>query len=195
MTERSRSPIDGTDTVFRWEIESTRELVRTPIFSLIERRHRAPDGRQGDFVFIDSVDWVNVVALTDADQVVLIEQYRHGTDAVTVEVPGGMVDRGEAPAEACARELLEETGFAGEAPVIIGRVTPNPAIQGNLCHTGLVRRARRVAEPTPDPLENIRVRLFPLDDVVGLIQRGIIHHALVVAAFYHLGLFRGRVAL
>jgi 8-oxo-dGTP pyrophosphatase MutT (NUDIX family) len=184
----ARSPLDGSPTVPRWRIERDEPWIETPIFSLRRRFQRSPDGRSGEFVHIRSVDWVNVIALTDADDVVLIEQYRHGVDAITVEVPGGMVDRGEAPADACARELLEETGFAGAPVEIIGRVSPNPAVQGNWCYTGLVRSARRVAEPTPDPLEDIRARLVPLAEIDSLVRRGVIHHALVIAAFHHLGL-------
>jgi ADP-ribose pyrophosphatase len=188
MSEPPRSPLDGSPSVARWTVEDDREVYRTRIFCLRSRRQRGPDGRVGEFVCIDSVDWVNVIALTDADEVVLIEQYRHGMDQVTLEIPGGMIDPGEEPGAAGARELLEETGYGGAPVRLIGRVSPNPAVQNNWCHSALIRGVRRVAEPRPDPLENILVRLVPLADVSALIRRGAIHHALVVAAFHHLAL-------
>jgi len=69
------------------------------------------DGRVHDFYVIEAPDWINVIPLTDDGRVVLIEQYRHGTGEVSLEIPGGMVDEGESPQDAAARELLEETGY------------------------------------------------------------------------------------
>lgn len=189
--KRARSPLDGSDSVAPWPIENDHAIAETRIFTLRQMRTRSPRGSDSaDFVYIDSTDWVNVIALTPDDQVVLIEQYRHGTREVTLEIPGGMVDAGEDPAEACRRELLEETGYAGDAVELIGAVSPNPAIQNNRCFTGLVRGAARVAEPDLDAFEDIVVRSAPLDEVGDLIRRDAIHHALVVAAFYHLELWR-----
>jgi len=189
---RHRSPLDDARTVAPWPVEADEPLAETRIFTLRQLRSRSPAGAPGTFVYLDSVDWVNVVAVTPDEQVVLIEQFRHGLRDVTLEIPGGMVDRGESPADACLRELLEETGYGGGAVEMIGCVTPNPAIQNNRCHTGLVTGATRVAAPRPDPSEDIAVRTVPLADVAGLIRRGAIHHALVVAAFHHLALHRPR---
>jgi len=126
---------------------------------------------------------VNVIALTEKDEVVLIRQFRHGTAEVTVEIPGGLVDADEESRDAAARELLEETGFAGQAPVSLGSVEPNPAIQDNVCSTFLIRDARPVAPPRPDDMEHIQVWLLPLEEIDEWIRLGKIRHALVVAAF------------
>ncbi|MEC9073376.1 MAG: NUDIX hydrolase, partial [Myxococcota bacterium] len=138
-------------------------------------------GEVGRFQVLNCAPWVNVVALTDADEVVLIRQFRHGTAEVTVEIPGGLVDPGEEPERAAERELLEETGFAGAFPVQLGSVEPNPAIQDNICTTWLIRDARWVATPRPDDMEQIEVMLLPRSEVDGWIRSGKIRHALVVA--------------
>lgn len=173
-----------------WEHEGDEELARTSIFTLRRRRASSPTrpDHAGEFVYLDSPDWVNVIALTPDRDVVLIEQYRHGTDEVTLEIPGGMVDAGEEPLAAGVRELREETGYAGADARLIGTVTPNPAIQNNACHTVLVRDARRVSGQALEDNEEIGLRLAPLDRVPGLVREGLIHHALVVAAFHHLHL-------
>ena len=138
------------------------------------------------FTVLEGADWTNVVALTEDEEVVLIRQFRHGTDDVTLEIPGGAVDNGETHEEAARRELLEETGYQARTWTRIGAVRPNPALQSNLCSTWLAEGARQLAKPTLDEGEAIEVKTVPLRDVKSLIERGEIDHALVVAAFYYL---------
>jgi 8-oxo-dGTP pyrophosphatase MutT (NUDIX family) len=145
----------------------------------------------GEFVFIDAPDWVNVIALTADEQVVLIEQYRHGIGKVTLEIPGGTVDPGEDPVTAGLRELAEESGYTGENVEVIGTVTPNPAILNNVCTTLLVKSATHTCAPQLDAMEEIAVRLAPLKSIPGLIRSGQIDHSLVLAAFHFLDIMEG----
>ena len=117
---------------------------------------------------------------------VLIRQYRVGIDAVTLEIPGGMVDAADgSPAESARRELLEETGYAADEMVQIGRVTSNPAFINNYTHTFLALNARPVAETSFDSAEYIEFELADIDEIPALIASGKITHALVIAGFYH----------
>ena len=98
--------------ILPWPLVSRTVLGNHRIFTLTESVRRAPEtSREHAFLGLEAPDWVNVVALTEGNDVILIEQYRHGTDAVTLEIPGGAVDPGESPAEAGKRELEEETGY------------------------------------------------------------------------------------
>lgn len=149
------------------------------------QHERLPEPRH--FVVMEAADWVNVIPVTDDGDVVLVRQFRHGIGSATLEIPGGMVDGEDAgPAEAAARELLEETGYACRDMIRLGAVHPNPAIQDNTCHTFLARGAHRVADPTPDPAEVIHVERRALEEVPRLIATGEITHALVVVAFFGL---------
>lgn len=170
-----------------WETLETGTVERRGIFGFQQVVRRSPrTGSAGQYQVLHLDSWVNVVALTDDDQVVLIEQYRHGIDRNTLEIPGGLIESEEDPARAAARELLEETGFAGEPAELLGRVHPNPAIQTNLCSTYRIRGARRVAEPTLDPGEDIAVITHPRRDLDALVRQGAISHSLVLAAFHWL---------
>lgn len=173
-----------------WRHDEDEIVAETRIFTLRRCRGVSPTrpDRAGEFVYLDSTDWVNVIAITSDREVLLIEQFRHGTGEVTLEIPGGMVDPGEDPLTAGVRELAEETGYGSEQFQLIGTVTPNPAILNNRCHTALVEGASKRGPCALETHEEIAVRRVPLDDIAGLIRDGHIHHALVIAAFHHLAL-------
>ena len=141
-------------------------------------------GTEHDFYIIESEDWVNAIPFTANDQVVMIRQYRHGSRKVTLEIPGGLVDPGDTPEKAAARELLEETGYQATELVKIGAVNPNPALFNNHCYTFVARNVRKIHDPTPDQTEDIEVVLIPLIETPKLISRGEIDHAMVITAFY-----------
>lgn len=145
-------------------------------------RARSPrTGSEHEFYGIEATDWVNVLPLTETGEVVMIRQFRHGADAESLETPGGMVDPGESPETAAARELLEETGYRAGELVALGGVNPNPALFGNRLHAYVARGCRRVAEIANDHTEETAVELVTLPDLRRLVSEGVVDHALVVA--------------
>lgn len=174
------------DKIQPWSRIDSLVLADYRIFRLRRDRSRSPrTGLEHEFFVLDTGDWVNVVPVTPDNRVVLIRQYRHGIEEVTLEIPGGMVDDDDGAAkETAERELLEETGYVAEEMIYIGSVTPNPAILSNRCHTFLARNVRPVGPPQLDGSEDIQIELADLDKIPGLIVGGQISHALVIAAFY-----------
>lgn len=173
----------------RWQTLSREPAEDYGLFRVERLARLSPrTGQVGQYQVLRIASWANVVALTPEREVVLIEQYRHGIDDLTLEIPGGAVEPDEDPLLGAARELREETGFAGDPPKLIGTVHPNPAIQDNLCYTYLIENARRVGELQLDPGEHIAVRTVPIDAVPRLLREGLITHSLVVAAFHWLAL-------
>jgi ADP-ribose pyrophosphatase len=143
------------------------------------------------FSLLACPDWVNVIALTADDRVVLIRQFRPGTAQICLEIPGGMIDPGEDPCAAAARELAEETGYTGGQLTVLGKVAPNPAFQNNWLYTVLARGVALGQAPEPDDGEVIAVHTATLADCQRQLVSGAIDHALVVAAFAHLALRAG----
>lgn len=173
----------------KWDqLEETTRL-RTPIFDVNEVRLDHPvHGREVRFVRIDSADWINVIPITEDDEVVLIRQYRAGLHEVCLEIPGGLVDPGEDPQATATRELAEETGFVPDSVELLGVVSPNPAFMNNRLHLYVARNCRLESQPKLDSNEQIEVVLRPLADIPELIRSGQIHHALVISAFHYLSL-------
>jgi ADP-ribose pyrophosphatase len=147
-------------------------------------------GKKHPFYVLTTRNWANVIAITPEKKVLLVSQYRHGTGQVSLETPGGAVDKEEPPMEAARRELLEETGYESAEWHTLGQVHPNPAILNNTCFFFLALGARKVADLKLDEAEELEVGLYDLQGISALIRNGEIQHALVVAAFQFLQLFR-----
>jgi ADP-ribose pyrophosphatase len=175
---------------FAWRRVETESVADCRVFKV--RRDLALNPRGGgehNFYCIEAVDWINIIPLTSQGEVVMIEQYRHGANEVTLEIPGGMIDEGERAEAAAARELLEETGYAASEVMLLGRTRPNPAIQNNWLYSFLARDCRFKQEPIFDSSEWTVMRLVPLANIPALIAGGAITHALVIAAFHWLSLY------
>ena len=148
-------------------------------------------GKEHDFYVLDAVNWVNVVALTPDNQMVMVEQYRHGSDTIELEIPGGVMDPGETdPVATAVRELREETGYAGENARVLGCVHANPAILNNFCYTILVENCRLQHDLEFDPCEELVTTLVPVADVPELVATEKIRHSLVVGALYYFDLWQ-----
>ena len=167
----------------RWQKLGARTVARTRIFDVqsVDFRHPARPRAQ-DFFVISAPDWVNVVALTPDRQLVLVRQFRYGTNDFSLEIPGGVMDPGEDAITAGVRELREETGYVGTNARLLGRVHPNPAMQDNRCHLVLVEEARREAGLDWDADEEFEIMTRPVDEVYQLAYAGGITHAMVLDA-------------
>jgi|TARA_B100000676_G_scaffold13_1_gene13 ADP-ribose pyrophosphatase len=168
----------------KWKTISEKPAGDFRIFSMREVVSESPrTGKHHPFILLDGKDWINIIALTPENQIVMVKQYRFGTANFELEIPGGIIEEGEEPIEAGIRELQEETGYVGKNPQYLGYVDPNPAFQTNKCHTILVENCEKVSEQNLDPGEDIEVDVVSETKVNDYIDKGIIRHSLVLSAF------------
>ncbi len=177
----SNAPTDPA----RWEKLGSELRLETRIFDVTSVQYRhGPRAVSRDFTVIEAPDWVNVIAVTLDGHLVLVRQFRFGTDEFSLEVPGGVIERGEDPVAAGVRELTEETGYTGANARLVGSVHPNPAILSNHCHLVLVEDARKTHELAWDPDEEIQVVTKPVEEAFALARSGGITHSLVLNALF-----------
>ncbi|MCY7395150.1 MAG: NUDIX hydrolase [Nocardioides sp.] len=153
---------------------------------VVVRRYRLPDGRELDWDLLDAPASVAVLALTDEDQMVLVEQFRPGPGRVVLSLPGGLVDPGEAPVDAGERELLEETGYAASSVELVGRIDPINAVRP--WHVAVARGCTPTGHRALDEFEDIRVVLLDVASVRARLHDATIGSmAQIYLALDHLG--------
>jgi 8-oxo-dGTP pyrophosphatase MutT (NUDIX family) len=162
------------------------------VFSVEKSIAASPvDGSEHAFYRILSLDWVQILPITPAGEAVMVRQYRHGTQRTTLEMPGGLVDRGEEPAAAALRECHEETGFRAAVALPLGVLRPNPALFANRLHTFYAEGAEKTSEIANTGTERTTVELVPLPNLPAMLRSGEIDHALPTAALWRFLYERG----
>ena len=167
-----------------WTIKSREYLGNFKIFDIEKIKTISPrTGKELPFFLLNCQDWVNIIAITKENNIVMVKQHRFGTSKTELEIPGGIIEEEEEPMEAAKRELLEETGYEGNKFTYLGHVDPNPAFQTNKCHVTLIENCVLVSKQKLDPGEDIAVETVSQRNVQELIRDGTIRHSLVIAAF------------
>lgn len=169
-----------------WTTVRSRYLVERPWMRLREDEVRLP-GRSDleEYHVVELPDWSCVVCLTEQRQLVMVEQYRHAVEAVSLELPAGAVDPGERPLAAARRELLEETGYVAGEWVALASCAPNPARASNRAFFYAALDATCAQPQTLDDREEIAVHLVDAADALRMADEGeIIHGTHLTALFW-----------
>ena len=178
-----------------WPIISREQIGDFRLFSLTKKKVRSP--RTGEIREVQALqfpDWVLILALTPQEEVVMVRQYRHGTEQVCLELPGGLVDPADdSPELSARRELLEETGYQADEIVLIGKCFPQPAILSNKCFFYLAQNAAEVQSQDLDAGEDIEILKVPLEEISMKIRNDEIDHGMVLLAFFFYWMKQGQI--
>lgn len=180
----TQAPDTPSSDLKPWIVKASREVIRDPWIKVRADDCLTAEGVEvSPYYVLDYPDWIQVVALDDEDHVILIEQYRHGIQAVSLELPAGGIDPEDpSPLAAGVRELEEETGYVGGEWRYLGRLSPNPATHSNFCHTVLAQGVRPGGRLLDDPTEKIKVLRVPVQEAARLSLDGSILNAMQIAS-------------
>ena len=179
MSDAPRPLIVPPPRLAPWRLADRKKVAFYNVFGVLEHAlFDAAGSYQKQVYTLDCAPWCNVIAVTPDRRLVLVWQWRFGSEQMSLEVPGGVVDAGEEPIEAARRELLEETGYACDSIEPFFEVFANPPMHGNRLPTFLARGAVPARAPRFDEAEECEVALVSIDDVARLLDEGHVQHAL-----------------
>ncbi|HTU83056.1 MAG TPA: NUDIX hydrolase [Candidatus Acidoferrales bacterium] len=177
-----------------WRVRSSRYLVESPYMRLRVDEVELPNGTVvPDYYVREGAGFVSVFPLTERDTVVLVRQYRYGSDTIGLELPAGTLDRDEAPLACACRELAEETGYEAATYELAAVYRPEPVRSNAFAYVFVARDARRTREPRPDPTEHLEVEEVDVDEFRAMLRDGTIEAGSTIAAGYRALEFAGRL--
>lgn len=170
----------------KWKLLDSKYILKRPWATLRMDKLQMPNGNiKDEYYVLEYPTWVNMIGITTDQQVLFVKQYRHGAGEILVELPAGVVEPGEEPAQGAHREMLEETGYAFQSIEKICELYANPATSGNITHTFLLQGGSKVQEQELDDSEDIEVILMSIEQAREYLLANKIGQALHSAALFY----------
>lgn len=172
--------------ILKWQRLSSRYLVKEQWATL---RVDTCDLQNGvvkdDYFVLEYPNWVNAIALTTDNKIIMVRQYRHAGDIISLEIPGGVIDGTEQPEDAIRRELLEETGYSFQTLELIATLYPNPATANNVTYTYLLKGGVKTDEQHLDEHEILNVEKYSIEELKQLLLENKIDQSLHASALFY----------
>ena len=170
----------------KWKVLESKTLFSEPWFTVRKDICQLPNGKKHEAYYIlEYPDWATAFALTLDNKVVMVRQYRHGLGEISVELPGGVIDKGETAEQAIRRELKEETGYAFDSVEEIGMVAPNPATSTNYMHMFIAKGGKKVAGQNLDATEDVEVLIVSIDELKKMLRENKIVQSLHCTCIFY----------
>ncbi|QQT30752.1 NUDIX hydrolase [Sphingobacterium multivorum] len=170
----------------KWKLLSSEYICKEPWATLRRDTCELPDGRINDHYYVlEYPDWVNMIGITEQNELLVIKQYRHGAGIISLEIPAGTTEAGEDPKNAAVREMLEETGYQFDQIEEIAKLYANPATSGNITYTYLMTGGKKVQEQALDEHEEIDVYRIPLEEAKSMLLDNKFNQALHASALFY----------
>lgn len=170
----------------KWTLLDSKYIIQRPWATLRVDKLQLPNGNiKDEYYILEYPTWVNMVAFTEDNELLFVRQYRHGSGEIMVELPAGVVEEGEDPAEAARRELLEETGYSFTSIAYVCTLYANPATSGNLTYTYVLRGGKKVQEQQLDSSEDIEVVIMGIEEAKQFLFDNKIGQALHASALFY----------
>jgi len=172
--------------ILKWKKISSRYLVREKWATLRVDTCDLQNGTiKDDYYVLEYPNWVSGIALTEDNKIIMVRQYRHAGDIISLEVPGGVIDGDESPENAIRRELLEETGYSFQEAELISTLYPNPATANNVTYTYLLKGGVKTQNQALDEHEILNVELYTLEEAKRLLMENKIAQSIHTSALFY----------
>lgn len=172
--------------ILKWQKLGSRYLVKEKWATLRVDTCKLQNGTvKDDYYVLEYPDWANAIALTKDNKILMVRQYRHAGDIISLELPGGVVDAGEAPEEGIRRELREETGYTFGSCERIATLFANPATANNRTYTYLLKDGVKTQDQELDEHEILQVEEYTIAEVKAMLAANQIDQALHAAALLY----------
>lgn len=167
----------------RWDPKEKKELLKTAVFTVNQVTSNSPDKKSGNFIVLDAPDWCIVIPELEND-FLMVRQWRHGENSLSIEFPGGVIEKDESPEKAAMRELLEETGYKAGKMTYLGKANPNPAIMSNHIYFFMAQNLIPTGKQHLDNDEYINYMKIPKNEVFNKFGDEEYSHALMMSALF-----------
>ena len=178
-----------------WKEESRKIVYKCPVFEVGECISRSPKNKPKTFAVLEARDFAIVIPALETEkgrEFVMVRQWRHGTGELSLEFPGGIIEKSEDNMQAALRELKEETGYSAGRIIKLGEFGPNPAIMSNAVHFFLAEDLINTGSQELDEDEYVKVETIPWKEVFSGMGKAPYIHALMGTAMVlylkHIGL-------